>query len=76
MEQVFEHVSRLAKLGRLGWREQERIEDLKRSLEQLLDGMITGQKETIQAREASQQLSLKTPGVGPKEDTAASKGVA
>ena len=48
--------------------EQERIEDFKKSLEQLLDGMITRQKETIQAREAFQQLLLKKiPGGGSKE---------
>ena len=57
--------------------EQERIEDFKKSLEQLLDGMITRQKETIQAREAFQQLLLrKIPGADPKEDTAMSASVA
>jgi sorting nexin-1/2 len=55
--------------------ELERIEDFKKSLEQLLDGMITRQKEMIQAREAFQQLLLKKiPGPNPKED--ASTGVA
>jgi sorting nexin-1/2 len=57
--------------------EQERIEDFKKSLEQLLDGMIMRQKESIQAREAFQQLLLKKiPGAGPKEDTTTSTGVA
>jgi sorting nexin-1/2 len=55
--------------------EQERIEDFKKSLEQLLDGMITRQKQTIQARESFQQLLLKKlPGADPMEDT--SMGVA
>ncbi|KAI9458113.1 Vps5-domain-containing protein [Russula earlei] len=54
----FEHVSRLVK-SEVARFEQERIEDFKKSLESLLDGMITRQKETIQAREAFQQLLLK-----------------
>jgi sorting nexin-1/2 len=46
--------------------EQERIEDFKKSLEQLLDDMIARQKATIQAREAYQQLLLKkVPVAGP-----------
>jgi sorting nexin-1/2 len=50
--------------------EQERIEDFKKSLEHLLDGMIAHQKETIQAREAFQQLLLKkVPGPGSKGTT-------
>ena len=57
--------------------EKERFEDFKKSLEQLLDGVITRQKETIQAREAFQQLLLKKiPGADPKEDTSMSTGVA
>ena len=57
--------------------ELERIEDFKKSLEQLLDGMITRQKETIQAREAFQQLLLKKiPGADPKEDMSTSTSVA
>ncbi|KAI9454444.1 Vps5-domain-containing protein [Russula earlei] len=54
----FEHVSRLVK-SEVARFEQERIEDFKKGLESLLDGMITRQKETIQAREAFQQLLLK-----------------
>lgn len=54
----FEHVSRLVK-SEVARFEQERIEDFKKSLEHLLDGMISRQKETIQAREAFQQLLLK-----------------
>ena len=53
--------------------EQERIEDFKKSLEHLLDDMIARQKETIQAREAFQQLLLKKVSVpgsgGPTGDT-------
>ena len=49
--------------------EQERVEDFKKSLEELLDGMITRQKESIQAREAFQQLLLKKI---PNEDAATS----
>jgi len=57
--------------------EQERVEDFKNSLELLLDGMITRQKETIQAREAFQQLLLKkTPGADSSEETTASMVVA
>jgi sorting nexin-1/2 len=70
-KQEFEHVSRLVKteVARV---EQERIEDFKKSLEQLLDGMIT-----IHAREAFQQLLLKKiPGADPKENTNTSTGVA
>jgi sorting nexin-1/2 len=54
----FEHVSRLVK-SEVARFEQERIEDFKKSLEHLLDGMISRQKETIQARETFQQLLLK-----------------
>ena len=62
----FEHVSRLVK-SEVARFEQERIEDFKKSLEHLLDGMISRQKETIQAREAFQQLLLKkVPGPGAK----------
>ncbi|KAH9004759.1 Vps5-domain-containing protein [Lactarius hatsudake] len=75
-KQEFEHVSRLVKTEVARF-EQERIEDFKKTLEQLLDGMITRQKETIQAREAFQQLLLKKiTGTGPKEDTTTSTGVA
>jgi len=34
--------------------EQKRIEDFKKTLEQLLDGIITRQKESIQVQEAFQ----------------------
>ena len=62
----FEHVSRLVK-SEVARFEQERIEDFKKSLEHLLDGMMSRQKETIQAREAFQQLLLKkVPGPGAK----------
>jgi len=65
----FEHVSRLVK-SEVARFEQERIEDFKTSLELLLDGMIARQKETIQAREAFQQLLLKkVPGPGSKGNT-------
>ncbi|KAH9019146.1 Vps5 C terminal like-domain-containing protein [Lactarius hengduanensis] len=75
-KQEFEHVSRLVKTEVARF-EQERIEDFKKTLEQLLDGMITRQKETIQAREVFQQLLLKKiTGAGPKEDTTSSTGVA
>jgi len=68
----FEHVSRLVK-SEVARFEQERIEDFKKSLEHLLDGMISRQKETIQAREAFQQLLLKkVPGPGAKGTTATS----
>ena len=64
----FEHVSRLVK-SEVARFEQERIEDFKKSLEHLLDGMISRPKETIQAREAFQQLILKkVPGPGAKGD--------
>ena len=57
--------------------EQERIEDSKKSLEQLLDSLITRQKETMQAWEASQQPMLKMiPGTDLKRDTTTSTGVA
>jgi len=75
-KQEFEHVSRLVKTEVARF-EQERIEDFKKSLEQLLDGMITRQKESIQAREAFQQLLLKkVPGAGPKEVPTTSTGAA
>ena len=75
-KQEFEHVSRLVKTEVARF-EQERIEDFKKSLEQLLDGMIMRQKETIHARETFQQLLLKKiPGADPKEDTSTSTGVA
>ncbi|KAI9451700.1 Vps5-domain-containing protein [Lactarius psammicola] len=75
-KQEFEHVSRLVKTEVARF-EQERVEDFKKSLEQLLDGMITRQKESIQAREAFQQLLLKkTSSAGSKEDTTTSTGVA
>ncbi|KAI9440594.1 Vps5-domain-containing protein [Lactarius indigo] len=75
-KQEFEHVSRLVKTEVARF-EQERIEDFKKTLEQLLDGMITRQKETIQARETFQQLLLKKiTGAGPKEDATISTGVA
>jgi len=62
----FEHVSRLVK-SEVARFEQERIEDFKKTLEHLLDGMISRQKETIQAREVFQQLLLKkVPGPGAK----------
>lgn len=65
----FEHVSRLVK-SEVARFEQERIEDFKKSLEHLLDGMITRQRERIQAREAFQQLLLKKiPGPGSKGNT-------
>jgi sorting nexin-1/2 len=69
-KQEFEHVSRLVK-SEVARFELERIEDFKKSLELLLDGMIARQKETIQAREAFQQLLLKkVPGSGStKGDT-------
>lgn len=57
-KQEFEQVSRLVK-SEVARFEQERIEDFKKSLEHLLDGMIARQKETIRAREAFQQLLLK-----------------
>lgn len=57
-KQEFEQVSRLVK-SEVARFEQERIEDFKKSLEHLLDGMIARQKETIKAREAFQQLLLK-----------------
>ncbi|KAI0285806.1 Vps5 C terminal like-domain-containing protein [Russula aff. rugulosa BPL654] len=57
-KQEFEQVSRLVK-SEVARFEQERIEDFKKSLEDLLDGMIARQKETIQAREAFQQVLLK-----------------
>ena len=55
--------------------ELERIEDFKKSLEQLLDGMITRQKETIHVREAFQQLLLKKI-PSADQDTTTSTGVA
>lgn len=70
-KQEFDHVSRLVK-SEVARFELERIEDFKKSLELLLDGMIARQKETIQAREAFQQLLLKkVPGssAGTKRDT-------
>ncbi|KAH9019159.1 hypothetical protein EDB84DRAFT_1517870 [Lactarius hengduanensis] len=51
--QEFDHVSRLVKTE-LERFEQERIVDFKKNLEQLLDGVMTRQKESIQAREALQ----------------------
>lgn len=63
-KQEFEHVSRLVK-SEVARFEQERIEDFKKSLENLLDDMIARQKETIQAREAFQQLLLKKVPAGP-----------
>jgi sorting nexin-1/2 len=75
-KQEFEHVSRLVK-SEVARFEQERIEDFKKSLEHLLDDMISRQKATIQAREAFQQLLLKKvsmtggPG-GPKGNTVTS----
>jgi sorting nexin-1/2 len=57
-KQEFEQVSRLVK-SEVARFEQERIEDVKKSLEDLLDGMIARQKETIQAREVFQQVLLK-----------------
>jgi sorting nexin-1/2 len=57
-KQEFEQVSRLVK-SEVARFEQERVEDFKKSLERLLDGMIARQKERIQAREAFQQLLLK-----------------
>jgi sorting nexin-1/2 len=64
----FEHVSRLVK-SEVARFELERIEDFKKGLELLLDGMIARQKETIQAREAFQQLLLKkVTGTGTKGD--------
>lgn len=71
-KQEFEHVSRLVK-SEVARFELERIEDFKKGLEQLLDGMIARQKETIHAREAFQQLLLKkVPGTGAKGDAIAS----
>jgi len=68
-KQEFEHVSRLVK-SEMARFEQERIEDFKKSLESLLDGMISRQKEAIQAREAFQQILLKKiPGPGSKGST-------
>jgi sorting nexin-1/2 len=70
-KQEFEQVSRLVK-SEVARFEQERIEDFKKSLEDLLDGMITRQKETIQAREAFQQVLLKKvpqTGSGTKGNT-------
>ena len=68
----FEHVSRLVK-SEVARFEQERVEDFKKSLELLLDGMIARQKERIQARESFQQLLLKkVPGPGPKGNTVTS----
>lgn len=67
----FEHVSRLVK-SEVARFEHERIEDFKKSLEHLLDGMISRQKETIQAREAFQLLLLKkvpAPGAKGNADT-------
>ena len=52
-KQEFEHVPRLERLRPEAVRfEQERIEDSKKSLEQLLCNLITRQKETVQAWEA------------------------
>jgi sorting nexin-1/2 len=76
-KQEFEHVSRLVKTEVARF-EQERIEDFKKSLEHLLDDMISRQKAAIQAREAFQQLLLKkVPGPiagpgGPKGNTVTS----
>ncbi|KAI0255922.1 Vps5 C terminal like-domain-containing protein [Lactifluus subvellereus] len=73
-KQEFEHVSRLVKTEVARF-EQERIEDFKKSLEHLLDDMIARQKETIQAREAFQQLLLKkvpVSGSGPTGNTVTS----
>jgi esterase/lipase len=70
-KQEFEQVSRLVKTEVARF-EQERIEDFKKSLEHLLDGMITRQKETIQAWEGFQQLLLKKipqAGSGTKGNT-------
>jgi len=65
----FERVSRLVE-SEVARFEQERIEDFKKSLEYLLDGMISRPKETTQAREAFQQLILKkVPGPGAKGAT-------
>ncbi|KAH9040452.1 hypothetical protein EDB85DRAFT_2272352 [Lactarius pseudohatsudake] len=52
-KQEFDHVSRLVKTE-LERFEQDRIVDFKKNLEQLLDGVMTRQKESIQAREALQ----------------------
>ncbi|KAI0272519.1 Vps5 C terminal like-domain-containing protein [Gloeopeniophorella convolvens] len=63
-KQEFEQVSRLVK-SEVARFEAERVDDFKKSLEGLLDGMITRQKEIIQEREAFQQLLLKKiPGPG------------
>ena len=52
-KQEFEQVSLLGKLRPEAVQiEQERIEDSKKGLEQLLDSLITRQKETVQAWEA------------------------
>ena len=62
-EQEFEQASWLVK-SEVARSEQERIEDFKKSLEDMLDG-IARQKETIQAREGFQQvLSKKVPQAG------------
>ena len=52
--------------------EQERIEDSKKSLEELLDSLITRRKEAMRAWVAFQQQKI--PGADPKEDTTTSMG--
>jgi hypothetical protein len=56
-KQEFEQASQLVK-SEVARFEQERIEDFKKSLEDLLDGMIARQ-ETIQAQKAFEQVLLK-----------------
>ena len=67
-KQEIEQVSRLVKTE-VALFEQERIEDFKKSLEHLLDGMIVRQ-ETIQARKTFQKCCSRKSlrlNQGPKE---------
>ncbi|THH16957.1 hypothetical protein EW146_g3758 [Bondarzewia mesenterica] len=57
-KQEFDQVSKLVK-SEVARFEQERIEDFKNSLERFLDGMISRQKELIEAQENYQRLLMK-----------------
>lgn len=59
----FEHVSKLIK-SELARFEEERIEDFRDSLHAFLEGMISRQKDLIEAWENYQQMLLKRVGGG------------
>jgi len=56
----FDHVSRLIK-SEVSRFEKERVEDFKKSLENLLDGMIARQQEVIHSWEHYQEMLLRKP---------------